>query len=60
MCAGALGWAQIKRVVYGAADEKRGYSKWAPGALHPKTEVTPGVLQEESAELMQRFFKRKR
>jgi tRNA(adenine34) deaminase len=60
MCAGALGWAQIKRVVYGAGDEKRGYSKWAPGALHPKTEVTAGVLQQEAAELMQRFFKRKR
>ncbi len=60
MCAGALGWAQIKRVVYGAGDEKRGYSKWAPGALHPKTEVTAGVLQQEAAELMQQFFKRKR
>ncbi len=60
MCAGALGWSQIKRVVYGAGDEKRGYNKWAPGALHPKTEVTSGVLQQECADLMQQFFKRKR
>ncbi len=60
MCAGALGWSQIKRIVYGTGDEKRGYNKWAPGALHPKTEVTSGVLQQECAELMQRFFKRKR
>jgi tRNA(adenine34) deaminase len=60
MCAGALGWSQIKRVVYGAGDEKRGYNKWAPGALHPKTEVTSGVLQQECVDLMQQFFKRKR
>ena len=43
MCAGALGWAQVKRVVYGAADEKRGYSRFAPEALHPKAVVTRGV-----------------
>ncbi|HOJ65605.1 MAG TPA: nucleoside deaminase [Paludibacteraceae bacterium] len=60
MCAGALGWAQIKKIVYGASDEKRGYSKFAPDALHPKTEVVSGVLAEECATLMQDFFKRKR
>jgi len=60
MCAGALGWAQIKKIVYGASDEKRGYSKFAPDALHPKTEVVSGVLAEECAALMQDFFKRKR
>lgn len=60
MCAGALGWAQISRVVYGAPDEKRGYRKIAPAALHPKTEVLGGVLEEEARELMQSFFKAKR
>ena len=60
MCAGALGWAQISRVVYGAPDEKRGYRKIAPAALHPKTEVLGGVLEEEARELMQSFFKVKR
>lgn len=60
MCAGALGWAQVSRVVYGASDEKRGYSKYAPQALHPKTTVTAGVLEEECRELMQAFFQGKR
>lgn len=60
MCAGAIGWAQISRVVYGAADEKRGYSKFAPNALHPKTIVTSGVLEKECQSLMQSFFKSKR
>lgn len=60
MCAGALGWAQISRIVYGAPDEKRGYRKIAPTALHPKTEVTSGVLEEECRELMQEFFRNKR
>lgn len=60
MCAGAIGWAQISRVVYGASDEKRGYSKYAPQALHPKTTVTAGVLEEECRTLMQDFFARKR
>ncbi|MBO5187353.1 MAG: nucleoside deaminase [Prevotella sp.] len=57
MCAGAIGWAQVSRVVYGAPDEKRGYKKTAPGALHPKAEVTCGVLGEECALLMKNFFK---
>lgn len=60
MCAGAIGWAQINRVVYGASDEKRGYTKYAPEALHPKTTVTSGVLEDECRALMVNFFERKR
>lgn len=60
MCAGALGWAQIGRVVFGARDEKRGYQRFAPEALHPRTTVLGGVLEEECADLMKEFFKRKR
>ena len=60
MCAGALGWSQISRIVYGAHDEKRGYSRFAPQALHPKTQVISGVMADECAELMQRFFREKR
>lgn len=60
MCAGAIGWAQIKRIVYGAKEEKRGYSEYAPKAFHPKAEVTGGILETECKELMQRFFKSKR
>lgn len=60
MCAGAIGWAQIARVVYGCADEKRGYATFAPRAFHPKTQVTVGVLEQQCRELMQQFFKRKR
>lgn len=60
MCAGAIGWAQIKRVVYGASDEKRGFAKFAPQALHPRTEVISGVMAEEATTLLQRFFKEKR
>lgn len=60
MCAGALGWSQISRIVYGASDEKRGYSHFAPNALHPKTEVISGVLKEECAKLVKEFFRKKR
>ena len=60
MCAGALGWAQVGRVVYGAADEKRGYQLYAPRALHKRCQLTSGVLEEECRELMQRFFQSKR
>lgn len=60
MCAGAIGWAQISRVVYGAADEKRGYTRFAPHALHPKTTVSTGILEKECRELMQSFFAKKR
>ena len=60
MCAGALGWAQVRRVVYGAADEKRGFRAFAPKALHPKCEVVSGVLEEECRTLMTEFFRSKR
>ncbi|HEY9551675.1 MAG TPA: nucleoside deaminase [Prevotella sp.] len=60
MCAGAIGWAQIKRIVYGAADEKRGFHKYAPQALHPKATVTAGVLEEDCRALMQEFFRERR
>ena len=60
MCAGAIGWAQLKCLVYGAEDEKRGYLRYAPQALHPKTEVISGVLADECAALMKDFFAAKR
>ena len=60
MCAGALGWSQIPRVVYGCRDEKRGYSDYAPQAMHPKCTVTGGVLEEECRQLMRDFFQQKR
>ena len=60
MCAGAIGWAQISRIVYGAPDPKRGYTTYAPRAFHPKATVTAGVLEDECRELMQNFFKKKR
>lgn len=60
MCAGAIGWAQIPRIVYGAPDEKRGYRRYAPNVLHPKATVIGGVLEEECRSLMQDFFRRKR
>ena len=60
MCAGAIGWAQISRIVYGAPDPKRGYSTYAPRAFHPKATVTAGVLEDECRTLMRDFFMRKR
>ena len=60
MCAAALAWAQLGRLVYGADDPKRGYSLFAPSLLHPKTEVTKGVLAGECGEFMTDFFKEKR
>ena len=60
MCAGAIGWSQLGRLVYGASDPKRGYSFFAPKALHPKTKVVSGVLEEECGALMKEFFQRKR
>lgn len=60
MCAGALGWAQTKKVIFGARDEKRGYSLFSPTILHPKTEVVAGVLEEECSQLMKLFFANKR
>ena len=60
MCAGAIGWAQIPRIVYGAPDEKRGYRLIAPKAFHPKAPVVAGVLEDECREIMQSFFKGRR
>jgi tRNA(adenine34) deaminase len=60
MCAGALGWSQISTLVYGASDDKRGYTKFAADALHPKTIVIKGIMQEECAGLMTDFFKSRR
>jgi tRNA(adenine34) deaminase len=60
MCAGALRWAQLSRLVYGATDEKRGYTTLTAEMLHPKTEVTAGVMAEECGELMKQFFARRR
>ncbi len=60
MCAGALGWSQIGRVVFGARDEKRGFQKLAPEALHVKTELVEGILADECGALIQDFFARKR
>lgn len=60
MCAAALGWSQISRIVYGAPDPKRGYTGFSPSLLHPKTEVTAGVLASECSELVSGYFKGKR
>lgn len=60
MCAGAIAWAQLGRLVYGAGDEKRGYRRYAPDVLHPRTEVVSGVCAEEATEMMKRFFAGKR
>lgn len=60
MCAGAIGWAQTGRLVFGASDEKRGYQRYAPQALHPKTQVSQGVLADECVRLMKEFFLNKR
>lgn len=60
MCAGAIGWAQLKRLVFGAEDVKRGYRRYAPQALHPKTEVVQGLLADECAALMKAFFAARR
>ena len=60
MCAGAIGWAQIRRVVYGATDDKRGFTRFAPQALHPKCTISAGVMEEECKQLVQTFFRNKR
>lgn len=60
MCAGAIAWSQMGSLVFGAADEKRGYQRYAPQALHPKTNVRQGVLADECALLMKDFFKKRR
>ena len=60
MCAGALAWSQISRIVYGAADPKRGFTAFSPSPLHPRTEVVAGIMEEESASLVKSFFKKRR
>lgn len=60
MCAGAIAWSQLGKLVYGAEDEKRGYHRYAPDVLHPKTEVVRGVCADEATALMKRFFANKR
>lgn len=60
MCAAALSWAQIGRIVWGAADPKRGYSLFTPSLLHPKTTVSDGILAEQCSSIVSRYFKAKR
>ena len=60
MCAGAIGWAQVKRLVYGAPDPKRGFTHLAPNALHPKCLIQQGILQDECAQLLKNFFQTRR
>lgn len=60
MCASAIGWAQISKIVYGAKDDKKGYHLLAPNVLHPKTQVVSGVLENECRGLLQDFFSSKR
>ena len=60
MCAGAIAWSQMEKLVFGASDEKRGYQRYAPQALHPKTVVSQGVMAGECAALMKVFFKNRR
>ncbi len=60
MCAGALNWSQLKRIVYGAVDEKRGFSRCTPPLIHPKTELTSGIMEEECQAIIQDFFRQKR
>ena len=59
MCAAALAWSQVKRVVYGAPDEKRGFSRFTPSLMHPKTEVVGGILAEECGKIVTDFFRAK-
>jgi tRNA(adenine34) deaminase len=60
MCAGAIAWARLKRLVFAAAEPKYGFTRLSASILHPDTQVTGGVLSEVSAELLKTFFKRKR
>ena len=60
MCAGALAWSQIGSVVYGASDSKRGFTRFSPSLMHPKTEIISGVLADECSELVTEFFRNKR
>lgn len=60
MCAGALAWSQISRIVYGASDEKKGYSKYSESLLHPKTSITKGIMEEKCSAVIKTFFRKKR
>ena len=60
MCAAALGWAQLGRLVYGASDPTRGYTLYSPNLLHPKTKVSAGILKEECGAIVTEFFKNRR
>ena len=60
MCAGALAWSQISRIVYGASDKKRGFTAFNPSPLHPRTELVTGIMEKESADLVKSFFAKKR
>lgn len=60
MCAGGLLWSQISKIVYGASDEKKGFSKFTPQILHPKTEIVSGIMEQECAKLMKDFFLKNR
>lgn len=60
MCAGAIGWAQVSRIVYGASDEKRGFQQFAPKAMHPKAVIKQGVMKTECMQEMQNFFRQRR
>lgn len=60
MCAAALNWAQVSRIVYGASDPKRGFTLFSPSLLHPKTETSSGVLEERCSSIVSEFFKERR
>jgi len=60
MCAGASYWTQLKKVVFGASDKKRGFSNLKENILHPKTEIISGILEEECSKILKEFFKKKR
>lgn len=60
MCAGAMNWAQLGELVYGASDPKRGYTRFTPSLLHPKTKVVAGIMDRECGEAISDFFKNKR
>lgn len=60
MCAGALAWSQIGKVVYGASDPKRGFSRFSPSLMHPKTEIVSGVMADECGSIVSEFFQNKR
>ena len=60
MCAGASYWTQLKKIVYGTSDEKRGFSNLKENILHPKTEIVKGTLEEECSKILKEFFQKKR